>query len=129
MRSTGESMGIDANPELAYYKALLGAGVTLPIQGEVRLIGDDVAALESTLTSSGFSVSSGVDTDLSEEPSYDLLIDTVHTPELRRALENGVPYVTTDEAARWFVRAMGTLRDTTLNVNALQHLNALPVTR
>ena len=129
MRSTGESMGIDANPELAYYKALLGAGVQLPAKGEVRLIGDDVADLESTLTSSGFSVSSGVDTDLSEEPSYDLLIDTVRTPELRRALENGVPYVTTDEAARWFVRAMGTLRDMTLNVNALQHLNTLPVMR
>src|SRR5690606_40186060 len=26
MRSTGESMGIDADPDLAYYRAALGAG-------------------------------------------------------------------------------------------------------
>jgi carbamoyl-phosphate synthase large subunit len=30
MRSTGESMGIDADPYLAYYKALAGANVHLP---------------------------------------------------------------------------------------------------
>ena len=122
MRSTGESMGVDADPYLAFYKALLGANVRPPSRGEVRIIGDDVASLEADLTSLGFSVSSGIDTELSEEPSYDLLIDTVHTPELRRALENGVPYVTTKEAAQWLVRAIERTQNAGLDVNALQNL-------
>ena len=122
MRSTGESMGVDADPYLAFYKALLGANVRPPSRGEVRLIGDDVAGLEADLTALGFSVSSGIDTELSEEPSYDLLIDTVHTPELRRALENGVPYVTTKEAAQWLVRAIERTQNAGLDVNALQNL-------
>ncbi len=124
MRSTGESMGIDADPYLAFYKALLGANVRPPTQGEVRLIGDDVESLKAELTSLGFRVSSGVDAESSEEPSYDLLIDTAHTPELRRALENGVPYVTTKEAAQWLVKGVAATQKGNLEVNALQNLSA-----
>jgi len=35
MRSTGESMGLDEDPYLAYYKAELGAGQVLPLSGVV----------------------------------------------------------------------------------------------
>ncbi len=35
MRSTGESMGVDLDFGVAYYKALLGAGMNLPLSGTV----------------------------------------------------------------------------------------------
>src|SRR5690606_20814749 len=44
MRSTGESMGIDADPHLAYYRAALGAGARLPDAEVARLIGDGLEA-------------------------------------------------------------------------------------
>ena len=90
MRSTGESMGIDADPYLAYYKGQLGANVKLPKSGNVLLIGEGLNDLASELLELGFSVSRKVGVT-----DYQMLIDTEHTPELRRALENGVPYVTT----------------------------------
>jgi carbamoyl-phosphate synthase large subunit len=41
MRSTGESMGIDSYFGLAYYKALLGADMSLPLFGTVFISVDD----------------------------------------------------------------------------------------
>jgi carbamoyl-phosphate synthase large subunit len=64
----------------------------------------------------------------SDGGEYDLLIDVTQTNELRRALEAGVPYVSTVEAARWTVAAMqaaATARARgSLGVSALQDLHA-----
>ncbi len=119
MRSTGESMGIDPDPYLAYAKALLGANVVLPEAGTALVLGEALDDVKAELTALGFSVSTESTT---EEPGYALLIDTDHTPELRRALESGVPYVTTADAARWLVKALGALKENPLTVHALQDL-------
>ncbi len=37
MKSTGESMGIDSDFGIAYYKALLGAGLSLPMKGRIAI--------------------------------------------------------------------------------------------
>ena len=42
MRSTGEVMGVDASFPLAYAKALAGAGVSLPLEGQVFLSVHDI---------------------------------------------------------------------------------------
>ena len=113
MRSTGESMGISADPYLAYYKAQLGANVKLPTSGTVRLIGDVSEDLAAAFSDLGFNVSR----DANE---YDLLIDVAHTAELRTALQNGVPYVTTAEGANWLAKAMAAQQNTGFEVTALQ---------
>lgn len=115
MRSTGESMGIDADPYLAYYKGQLGANVKLPKSGNVLLIGEGLNELASELLELGFSVSRKVGTT-----DYHMLIDTEHTPELRKALENGVPYVTTLEAAQWTLKALKAAHNSELTIRALQ---------
>jgi carbamoyl-phosphate synthase large subunit len=121
MRSTGESMGISHDPALAYLKAELAAGVALPSGGRVRLIGDDLDALAGGLEAMGFDVVRGAQPgDPMGEPDYALLVDLAHTAELRRALENGVPYATTAQAASWMVDAMRAAKDGTLEVRALQ---------
>ncbi|HZJ10905.1 MAG TPA: carbamoyl-phosphate synthase large subunit, partial [Trueperaceae bacterium] len=121
MRSTGESMGIDLDPRLAYYRAALGAGSRLPTSGTVRLIGAGVQELAARFKALGFTVESGDSTG-----DYDLLIDVEQTSELRRALENGVAYVSTPEAAAWTLAAMEAARsarlDGRLGVTALQDL-------
>jgi len=121
MRSTGESMGIDADPDLAYYKAQLGARQDLPLEGRVRLIGDGLELLAAGFEEAGFEVVRGPfpDPDASDAA---LLIDVEHTRSLRRALEDGVPYVTTREAADWTLRAIRAARRASLGVTALQDL-------
>ncbi|MEJ2293016.1 MAG: carbamoyl-phosphate synthase large subunit [Deinococcales bacterium] len=107
MRSTGESMGISHDPALAYYKAELAAGVALPRKGRVRLIGDGLDELDQRLCTLGFEVERGAQLgDPYDDPDYALLIDVAHTRELRRALENGVPYATTVQGrpAAWSTR-------------------------
>ncbi len=121
MRSTGESMGVDPDPYMAYAKALLGANVKLPEGGTALVLGDGLEGVKVGLSALGFSV--GTETTPGE-PDYALLIDTDHTPELRRALEAGLPYVTTHDAARWLVKALGALREKPLTVHALQDLAA-----
>ncbi len=125
MRSTGESMGIDDDPYLAYYRAALGAGSSLPSEGKARLIGDGLDQQASVLVGLGFAVARGAVAPGSE-PDYALLIDVEHTPEARRALENGVPYMTTAEAATWTVKAMAAAAaaraEGPLPVRALQDL-------
>jgi carbamoyl-phosphate synthase large subunit len=117
MRSTGESMGIDTDPYLAYYKAELGANVKLPKSGTVLLIGEKASFLASEFLELGFSVSRKADSG-----SYHLLVDTDHTRELRKALENGVPYITTLEAARWTLKALQAAKNSDVSVTALQDL-------
>ncbi|AFV76385.1 carbamoyl-phosphate synthase, large subunit [Thermus oshimai JL-2] len=111
MRSTGESMGIDENPYLAYYKAELGAGQRLPLRGRVRFIGEGLEELKALYREAGF--------ELSEE-EYDLLIATLPHPELRRAVERGLPFITTKEGAWWSLKAILAAREAPLKVQPLQ---------
>ena len=122
MRSTGESMGISHDPALAYLKAQLGANVRLPDAGRVRLIGSAAEGLRSRVSSLGFEALTGPAPEDAEEPDYDLLIDLSHTPELRRALENGIAYVTTAEAATWTLDAIEARRKGEMHVRSLQDL-------
>ncbi len=122
MRSTGESMGISDDPDMAYAKAELGAGVVLPETGVARLVGTGLDGCAERLEALGFEVRRGPLGDPEAEPDYALLIDVSHTPELRRALENGVPYATTPEAADWTVRAIAVLARRIPEVRALQDL-------
>ena len=112
-------MGVDPDPYLAYAKALLGANVKLPESGTALILGDGLDEIKAELSALGFTVTTAT---TSEEPEYALLIDTDHTPELRGALESGVPYVTTHDAARWLVKALRALREKPLTVHALQDL-------
>jgi carbamoyl-phosphate synthase large subunit len=128
MRSTGESMGIDPDPYLAYYKALLGAGMVPPNHGTALLIGSGLGEIQTELEALGLTVVWRGDAPR-EAMDYQLLIDVAHTPELRRALEQGIPYVTTLEAARWLVKAMAAARRSPLKVRALQALHAAPLAK
>ncbi len=118
MRSTGESMGIDKNPYLAYYKAQLGANVRLPDRGKVLMIGEE--RLGPAFRDIGFSV------ELAQEDpghsNFDLLIDTTQSQALRRALENGIPYISTSQAAYWTLEALRQLQQQQPTVIALQDL-------
>lgn len=109
MRSTGESMGIDTDPYLAYYRAQLGVGQRLPLSGKVRFIGAD--SLKPDWAAAGFEISEG---------DYDLLIAFTPDPELRRAVETGKPFITTLEGAKWSLEAIRRARSTNLPVRTLQ---------
>ncbi len=127
MRSTGESMGIDPDPYLAYGKALAGANLTLPRVGRVRCIGfDEGEALPAGYEALGFEVVRGLPNDLDEIADDALLVDVAATPALRRALDEGVPYLTTRAAARWSLEALRRLRTTPITVHALQDLHPQP---
>ncbi|MEZ4632157.1 MAG: carbamoyl-phosphate synthase large subunit [Deinococcales bacterium] len=115
MRSTGESMGIDADPYLAYYKAQLGANVRLPLAGRACLLGEGLQALAEDFVELGFSLST-------PEEGYDLLIDVAGTIHLRQALEQGIPYITTREAADWSFKAIEAAQRANLSVTALQDI-------
>ncbi|WP_337845200.1 carbamoyl-phosphate synthase large subunit [Thermus sp.] len=111
MRSTGESMGIDENPYLAYYKAELGAGQKLPLFGRVRFLGEGLEELKALYREAGFELSEG---------EYELLIATLPHPELRRAVERGLPFITTKEGAWWSLKAILAAREAPLKVQPLQ---------
>ncbi|PYE51125.1 carbamoyl-phosphate synthase large subunit [Deinococcus yavapaiensis] len=114
MKSTGESMGIDRDPYLAFYRAELGVKTMLPLEGTALVLGEGLDDVKATLADAGFQVeSSGT-----ELPS--LLIDTTASPLLRRALENGTPFVTTKEAATWTVKAIAAAKHANLGVTSLQ---------
>ncbi|MDX2005747.1 MAG: carbamoyl-phosphate synthase large subunit [Meiothermus sp.] len=110
MRSTGESMGIDADPYLAYYRAELGVYQRLPLQGKVRFVGAD--ELKGEWEGAGFTAS---------DSDYDLLIALTPDPELRRAVETGKPFITTVEGARWSLEAIKRARGKNLDVTTLQN--------
>jgi len=117
MRSTGESMGIDADPYLAYFRAELGVGQKLPLGGKVRFIGSE--GLKADWVSAGFEAS---------DSEYDLLIALTPDPELRRAVETGKPFITTLEGAKWSLEAIQRARQSDLPVRSLQswHTGTIP---
>jgi carbamoyl-phosphate synthase large subunit len=119
MKSTGESMGMDADPYLAYYRAQLGANVKLPLEGRALLIGNGLEQLAESLHSGGFKVEVQAAAQL-ESPLPDLLVDVTGSRLLRRALEGGVAFCTTLEAATWTVEAIKRAKAATLGVTSLQ---------
>ncbi len=127
MRSTGETMGIDPDPYVAYYKASVAAGARYPVAGSgavVRLIGASLAELEPEVTQLGLEARLGA-LPAGTEADYELLFDVEETLELRRALENGVAYSTTLEGARWTLKALAAVAENEPGVYALQDLPAL----
>ena len=110
MKSTGESMGIDADPYLAYYRAQLGANVKLPLSDAAKtvtatLIGADLETLAQRLETLSYTVTL-LETSSPDTALPDLLIDLTGSRLLRRALEAGLAFYTTLEAAQWLVSAL-----------------------
>lgn len=121
MRSTGESMGIDPNPYRAYYKALQGAGLQLPLEeGKVLLLGEGLESLAQGYQEAGFQV---LHEKLEDISSYALVIDMSHSQVLREALEHAVPYISNYEAAQWSLQAIEAVREGQLEVYALQEVS------
>ena len=115
MRSTGESMGISHDPHLAYYKAQLGANVKLPLDGKLALIGENLEDIQRGFEELGFTI-------VESNKPYDLLIDITQSQALRYALENGIPFVTTKEAAYWMLKAIEAAKNKPAQVRPLQAL-------
>ncbi len=118
MRSTGESMGLDQDPYLAYYRAQLGAGQRLPLKGRVRFLAEGLpererARLEEIRRQY-------LEAGFEEGEAYDLLISPLPHPELRRAVERGLPFITTLEGAWWSLKAILRAREKELGVKSLQ---------
>ena len=126
MKSTGESMGIDANPYLAYYRAQLGAKQYLPLEGDVLLMGEGLEEVKTLLENEGFMVTENRELN-TENPLPKLLIDVTGSQFSRTALERGVPVVTTKEAALWTVKAISAARAGAIGVLSVQEWLAQPV--
>ncbi|WP_216321320.1 carbamoyl-phosphate synthase large subunit [Deinococcus aestuarii] len=116
MKSTGESMGIDTDPYLAFYRAELGAKSNLPTQGTALLLGDGLEGVAATLEGAGLRVIREQEGDTLP----DLLIDVTASPLLRTALERGKPIVSTREGAEWTARAIEAAKGEKLGVKSLQ---------
>ena len=116
MKSTGESMGIDSDPYLAFYRAQLGAKNYLPLGGVALLLGDGLDDVAGMLKGAGLTVIREQNGD--ELP--DLLIDVTGSALLRTALERGVPIVSTREGAEWTARAIAGAVGKELGVKSLQ---------
>ena len=116
MKSTGESMGIDADPYLAFYRAQLGAKNYLPLEGTALLIGDGLDDVAGMLQGAGLKVIR----EQNGEELPDLLIDVTGSALLRTALERGVPIVSTREGAEWTARAIAGAVGAELGVKGLQ---------
>ncbi|GGL85038.1 carbamoyl-phosphate synthase large chain [Deinococcus aerolatus] len=116
MKSTGESMGIDSDPYLAFYRAQLGAKNNLPLSGTALLLGEGLDDVAATLEGAGLTVIRAQDGD----KLPDLLIDVTESRLLRTALERGVPIVSTREAAEWTAKAIAGAKNVELNVTSLQ---------
>jgi len=121
MKSTGESMGIDADPYLAFYRAELGAKSNLPREGTALLLGDGLDDVAATLEGAGVRVIR----EQEGETLPDLLIDVTASPLLRLALERGKPIVSTREGAEWTARAIAAAKGEELGVRSLQEWQKL----
>ncbi|MBZ9713390.1 carbamoyl-phosphate synthase large subunit [Deinococcus multiflagellatus] len=116
MKSTGESMGIDADPYRAFYRAQIGAKNYLPTEGTALVLGEGLDEVAQTLTEAGLNV-------IRERNGDDLpalLIDTTGSELLRTALERGVPIVSTQEGAEWTAKAIAAVKGEMLGVQSLQ---------
>ncbi|EYB69576.1 carbamoyl phosphate synthase large subunit [Deinococcus phoenicis] len=120
MKSTGESMGIDTDPYLAFYRAELGAKSNLPLSGTALLLGDGLDDVAATLDGAGLKVIREQD----GEELPDLLIDVTGSPLLRLALERGKPIVSTREGAEWTAKAIAAAQGEELGVKSLQEWQA-----
>ncbi|SEI91220.1 carbamoyl-phosphate synthase large subunit [Deinococcus reticulitermitis] len=116
MKSTGESMGIDSDPYLAFYRAQLGAKNYLPLEGTALLIGDGLDDVAGMLQGAGLKVIR----EQNGDQLPDLLIDVTGSALLRTALERGVPIVSTREGAEWTAQAIKAAVGTELGVKGLQ---------
>jgi carbamoyl-phosphate synthase large subunit len=123
MKSTGESMGIDADPYLAYYRAQFGVKNKLPSSGKALLLGEGLEEVSSILQGAGFEVTLNPALEAGAALP-DLLIDTTGSKLLRTALEMGVSYVTTKEAALWTAKAIARAKGVDLGVVSVQEWQA-----
>ncbi|SMB95806.1 carbamoyl-phosphate synthase large subunit [Deinococcus hopiensis] len=121
MKSTGESMGIDADPYLAFYRAQIGAKNYLPTEGTALLLGDGLDGVAATLEGAGLSVIR----EQSGGELPDLLIDVTGSPLLRTALERGKAIVSTREGAEWTAKAIAAVKGQRLGVRSLQEWQKL----
>jgi carbamoyl-phosphate synthase large subunit len=128
MRSTGEAMGIASDPYRAYLKALAGANVHVPASGRVRLLGARARELEPRFAALGYDVVTTWPDDPGDVAGDALLVDVDHSPLLRRALEEGVPFMSTFEAARWTVEGLERSVGRAPRVRALQDVHGVPAT-
>ncbi len=124
MRSTGESMGLDQDPYLAYYKAQLGAGQRLPLSGRVRFLEEGLPEKERARLEEVRRAYLDAGFTLSHE-DYDLLIGPIPHPELRRAVEKGLPFITTLEGAWWSLKAILRAREKGTAVKSLQEWHGI----
>ncbi len=124
MKSTGESMGIDADPYLAFYRAQLGANVKIKTSGKAMLIGteqNELAALAKLLAAANYQTEILKEAPAIDSALPDLLIDLTGSKFLRRALENGVAICTTPEAATWLAESLKRVqKQPQLGVTSLQ---------
>ena len=119
MKSTGESMGIDANPYLAYYRAQLGVNVKLPLSGSVLFVGTRQPDLEIRLEKIGYSVAH-LATAPDNTPLPSILMDFTASRLSRLALEHGTALYTTPQAAVWLVGALELVAGSELAVSSVQ---------
>jgi carbamoyl-phosphate synthase large subunit len=120
MRSTGEVMGIDASYPAAFAKAMLAAGVKLPLSGKVLVSVNDpdkprVVSIARELAEMGFEIWStlkthqtlaeaGVPSELvSKQPGDELpfLLDMIHNRQLDLLINTPIHTGSASDEGRW----------------------------
>lgn len=162
MRSTGESMGIDENFEVSYYKAQLSAGMELPQGGKIFIsvkdadkdkildivekaeeLGFEIIGTRGTAEAVKGKVKIEIIRKVSQESpnirdailggEIDLIINTPSGRQSaddnyyirRRAVELGIPYVTTLAGARAALNAIEEIGKGEIGVKSLNEYHGL----